>query len=430
MEPRQPIAIDKAIELVMQHGKEQGRELVSLQECDDRYIAEDIYANHPIPPFPKSPYDGFAFRSEDTASANRDNPVRFTVVEHVPAGATASRPIGKGEAVRIMTGAAIPEGADCVAMFEVCHTYNEGDLEWVELKRPIRSMENVMDKGSETEEGALVIRKGTYMNPGVKAVLATFGFTKVPVTKKPKIGLITTGTELLDVEEDMVYGKIRNSNGPMIAAQCKRAGADFIHFGKLMDELEPSYERIQQALKDVDILITTGGVSVGDFDLMPAIYEKLEAKVLFNKVAMRPGSVTTVAVYENKMLFGLSGNPSACYVGFELFARPIIRQALGTPAVYPKKIEAYLGEDFEKPNPFTRFVRGKMRMKNGFVYVEPVGMDKSAVVTSLSKADVFIVLRGGTRGYKKGDMVEALWVDTQEGQRNTWNHHLSSEEGG
>src|SRR5690606_31201504 len=167
--------------------------------------------------------------------------------------------------------------------------------------------------------------KGTYINPGIMALLATFGYDQVQVAKKPVIGIYATGSELLNVNEELAPGKIRNSNAYMIQAQLERAGGEAKLFGKLSDDFELCYEAIKNAIDEVDILITTGGVSVGDFDYLPSIYEKLGAEVLFNKIAMRPGSVTTVAQLNGKLLFGLSGNPSACYVGFELFVRPVFR---------------------------------------------------------------------------------------------------------
>ncbi|PJH58668.1 molybdopterin molybdenumtransferase, partial [Salmonella enterica subsp. enterica serovar Typhimurium] len=166
---------------------------------------------------------------------------------------------------------------------------------------------------------------GAYINPGIVALLATFGYKKVPVTAKPKVGIIATGSELLAIDAPLEQGKIRNSNASMVYSQILRAGANPIYFGQFSDDFENCYEQVKRALEEVDFLITTGVVSVGDFDYLPAIYEKLNAEVLFNKVAMRPGSVTTVAHKDGKLLFGLSGNPSACYVGFELFVHPAVR---------------------------------------------------------------------------------------------------------
>jgi molybdopterin molybdotransferase len=177
---------------------------------------------------------------------------------------------------------------------------------------------------------------------------------------------------------------------------------------------------VKKALSEVDMLITTGGVSVGDYDYLPAIYEKLGASVLFNKVAMRPGSVTTVAQLNGKLLFGLSGNPSACYVGFELFVKPSIRTYMFSEKPHVKREKAILGEDFLKPNPFTRFVRGKLQYNEGQLIAYPSGFDKSSSVSSLAESNIFIVLQGGTRGYKKGMFVDVLLLEDNEGSEWPW----------
>ncbi|WP_181349026.1 gephyrin-like molybdotransferase Glp [Thalassobacillus sp. CUG 92003] len=407
---RKPIQVEDALAQVMAYSRPGRGETVYLQEADQRVLKEDIVASHPIPPFDKSPYDGFAFRSIDTAGATSDNPAVFNVIEQVGAGSRASRPVYEGEAVRIMTGAEIPEGADCVAMFEICHVLGQ-DGSTMRIKRKMDEGHNIMVKGSETAEGERLVEKGTMINPGVKALLATFGYAEVNVIQKPIIGLFATGSELLEVDEPMQPGKIRNSNAYMIASQIKRSGAEVKDYGTLVDDFDTSFQAVKQAIQEVDILITTGGVSVGDFDLMPAIYAELEADLLFNKIAMRPGSVTTAAVKDQTLLFGLSGNPSACYVGFELFVFPVIQNQLGKPRSSHRRIQAELGADFPKPNPFTRFVRSSVRYHKGKVMVDPAGMDKSAVVTSLARSDSLIILPGGTRGYQKGDEVEALLLE-------------------
>ncbi|MFQ3546066.1 molybdopterin molybdotransferase MoeA [Halobacillus rhizosphaerae] len=415
---RRPIPVEQAIDQVM-NWKQIGRiETVSIEESHGRYLAEDITATNAVPPFDKSPYDGFALRSADTKGLGKGESSEFHVIEQVGAGHRASRPLHKGEAVRIMTGAEIPQGADCVAMFEVCETFEKNNQPFMKIKRELSPRQNVIEKGSEVEKGAGLLQVGQKVNPGVQAILATFGYSTIKVYQKPKVGIFATGTELLDVEEPLVPGKIRNSNAFMAAAQIERAGAEAVYLGKLEDDFNTCFEALSSAVDEVDLLITTGGVSVGDFDLMPDLYKKLEAEVLFNKIAMRPGSVTTVAQLNGKLLFGLSGNPSACYVGFELFAYPVIQHLLGASRPFHRRTKAVLGSDFKKANPFTRFVRGFIAYEDGKLVVYPAGVDKSAVVTSLARTDTFIVLRGGTRGYEAGDQVDAIFVEGETGQEH------------
>jgi len=416
MEIRKPILVADAVKSVMEYAKYGTQETIDFAEADGRRLAEPLIATNDVPSFDKSPYDGFAFSSKDTVNASTINPVQFEVMERVGAGELPTLKLKSGQASRIMTGAKIPEGADCVAMFEVCKSFEQNGKNYMEIKRTMQAGQNVMPVGSELTTGTALAEAGSLINPGMKAVLATFGYHKVKVATKPVVGIIATGTELLDIDEPLQPGKIRNSNGYMVAAQAKRAGAEYKYYGKLADELEPSYKLVKQALEETDLLITTGGVSVGDFDLMPEIFKRLGAKVLFNKVAMRPGSVTTVAVKEGKLLFGLSGNPSACYVGFELFVRPVIQKALFNDNCYHKQASAVMKDDFLKPNPFTRFVRSYIDYDEQGLSVHLSGMDKSNVVSSLAGANSFMVLPGGTRGYKVGDQVNVLLLEEMKGQ--------------
>jgi len=283
------------------------------------------------------------------------------------------------------------------------------------LRKTFEAGENISYKGEDAKEGELLIEAGSLIHPGTVALLATFGYAKVKVAKKLVAGILSTGTELLDVADELVPGKIRNSNGPMIRAQLKRIGIDCRSYGMMADDLAACTAVVEKAIEETDLLITTGGVSVGDYDYLPAIYERLGAKVLFNKVAMRPGSVTTVAVLGNKLLFGLSGNPSACFTGFELFTRPAILAMMGGTAPYMPRMKAKLGEDFTKPNPFTRFIRATWNLTEDGIAAVPAGFNKSNAVSSIARGNCLIVLPSGTRGFAEGDEVDILLVGSEQG---------------
>ncbi|WP_394172743.1 molybdopterin molybdotransferase MoeA [Guptibacillus hwajinpoensis] len=408
VERRKPIPVQEAVDKVMALSYEGSTELISLSESDGRHLSEDVKADHDVPPFDRSPYDGFAIRSVDTYNAGQDSPIELEVIEEIGAGTVATKIPEANQAIRIMTGAPIPEGTDAVIMLELVQELQVEAQHFIKIKRRVKKGDNLSLQGEDTRKGTILVEKGSIITPGVKALLATFGYAKVPVAVKPDVGIFATGTELLDPEEALEPGKIRNSNSPMIEGQVKAAGANPLYFGKLDDDFETCFTSVQEALEKVDLLITTGGVSVGDYDYLPAIYEKLGATVLFNKVGMRPGSVTTVAEWNGKLLFGLSGNPSACFVGFELFARPILKRALFSQYPYRMKSMGTLLTDFPKPNPFTRFVRCKTEEREGRIYVKPTGLDKSGSVTSLAEANAFAVLPGGTRGFKSGDLVDLI----------------------
>ncbi len=415
VERRKPIPVNEAIERVMQYSHIGKTEFLPIEEAYGRFLAEDLIADHDVPFFDRSPYDGFAIRAEDTANASREEPVTLNVVGEIGAGSVFEGTVKANEAVRIMTGAAIPEGCNAVCMLELVEEIENGGKPAIRTKRSYEAGDNISFKGEDTKKGSVLAEKGTRINPGIVALLATFGYKEVPVSTKPTVGIISTGSELLEIDEPLQPGKIRNSNAYMIRAQVERAGGVPIYLGQFSDDFDTCYQQVIQAIDQVDFLVTTGGVSVGDYDYLPAIYEKMNANVLFNKVGMRPGSVTTVAEKDGKLLFGLSGNPSACYVGFELFLRPIIRAYLHHPKPYIRKEQAVLGTDFSKPNPFDRFVRGQLRVESGKLVAEPAGLDKSNVVSSLGPANVLILLPKGTRGYEAGMEVNCLLLEDEEG---------------
>ncbi|TWD93664.1 molybdopterin molybdochelatase [Neobacillus bataviensis] len=420
LERRNPISIGEAVKQIMKHQISGVTEYVSISESYGRYLSEDLIATSNVPHFDRAPYDGFAVRSIDTLEASQSNPVEFEVIDHIGAGMVSSKLVGENQAVRIMTGAMMPNGTDAVVMFEVAKDYEKNGIPYMSIKRQINKGTNVSFIGEDAKQGEVLVEKGTLINPGIQAMLATFGYKEVPVAKKPLIGLFATGTELLEVDEELVPGKIRNSNSYMIAAQIERAGGTVHYYGKLPDEFDTCFKAVKDALSEVDILITTGGVSVGDFDYLPGIYKKLGAEVLFNKVAMRPGSVTTVAIYDGKILFGLSGNPSACYVGFELFTRPIIRTQLFSNQPHLRKEKALLEVDFPKANPFTRFVRSATFIDEGRLKSTPSGLDKSNIIMSLAGANSLMILPGGTRGFMAGNEVEVLLLEDQVGSVWPW----------
>ncbi|GKV65159.1 MULTISPECIES: gephyrin-like molybdotransferase Glp [unclassified Sporosarcina] len=411
VEIRKPIQVAEAVERVMAHVHKLGTEILPLEETYGRVLAEPIIAKHDVPPFDRSPYDGFAIRAADSAGASGEKRKAFRVIGEIGAGHVADRAVEAGESYRIMTGAIIPEQANAVVMLEQTVENETGFT----LRKPFEAGENISRQGEDAKKGEQLIEAGTVIHPGTIALLATFGYSEVKVAKQPVAGVLSTGTELLDVSDELVPGKIRNSNGPMIHAQLTRMGIESKAYGMMEDDLDACTEIVEHALKETDLLITTGGVSVGDYDYLPAIYERLGAEVLFNKVAMRPGSVTTVAVLGDKLLFGLSGNPSACFSGFELFTRPAILSMMGCTAPYLPRIQAILGDDFKKPNPFTRFIRASWDMTPQGITATPAGFNKSSAVSSIARGNCIIVLPSGTRGYEKGTQVDVLLLGTEQG---------------
>ena len=405
---RKAISIGEAVQKVMSDIRKGSTEKVALDSANGRYLAEDIVANQDVPAFDRSLYDGYAIRSEDTKEATNESPVELEVVGHIGAGAVFTNEIQPFQAVRIMTGAEMPAGGNAVVMLEHVQELNKNDKNYIVVDRYIPELERVFKKGQEIQNGTYLVERGTRITPGIIGLLATFGYSEVLVGKKPVVGVLATGSELLEIDEPLVPGKIRNSNSYMLMSQIERVGAQPKYLGKLEDDLEKSFNVIQQELQDVDILITTGGVSVGDYDFLPEIYERLGATVLFNKIAMRPGSVTTVAKLGHQFLFGLSGNPSASFIGFELFVRPVIRTMLENKEPYLASQKAILADSYPKPNAFAQLIRTKIEIRDSNVYVTSNGLNMSSSITSLVGADALVVLPPTESGYEKGETVDIL----------------------
>lgn len=408
---RTPIHVNDAVAKLMEHVTTLGTETVTFTESYNRVLAKDLTATSDVPLFTKSAMDGFAVHSGNTEGASGDHRIPFKVVEAVPAGSSSDYVLQEGEAFRIMTGAEIPESADTVIMFEQTKETDDGFT----IRREFKPGENIAMKGEECKTGDVIVEQGTLINPGAVATFATFGYSQIEVYKQPAVGVLSTGTELLEVEDKIERGKIRNSNTPMVMAQLNRMGITGRHYKLETDDFDTLYARIKAMLDEVDVIITTGGVSVGDYDLLPKIYDALGAEVLFNKVAMRPGSVTTVSVLNDKLLFGLSGNPSACYSGFELFARPALNLMQNSLLPFAPVIDAVLDEDFTKANPFSRFIRAELFFKEGKIYARPSGFNKSNAVTSIARSNGVIVLPGGSRGFETGDAVKVMMTDVTTG---------------
>ncbi|WP_018665014.1 gephyrin-like molybdotransferase Glp [Heyndrickxia acidiproducens] len=412
---RKPIKVEDAIHKVMTWTLTGSKEMVPLPVSANRVLAEDLTATNDVPWFTRSPYDGYALFSGSTAAASADHPVFLEVLGTIGAGFTWDEGIRPGQAVKIMTGAAVPDGADAVIMVELTKEIEKGGKTYVQIKRRVHKGENIVHIGEDMKKGETLVAKGTVINPGVMAALATFGYQQVAVMKKPKAAIIATGSELLEVDASLEKGKIRDSNAYMLQAQILRAGGEPSFYCLVQDDFEETCLAVKQALQEADIVMTTGGVSVGDFDYIPQVYEKLGAELLFNKVAMRPGSVTSAAVLDGKIIFGLSGNPSSCYVGFELFVRPYIKAMSGQQNVFLKKVQAVLEQDFLTPNPFTRFVRARAGFSGNVLHAGPVRLDKPNIVSSLIEANALIMLPGGSRGFKRGEDAEVLLLEDDEG---------------
>lgn len=375
LERRKPITLEEAQAKLAALKLPQQVETIPVADANHRVLAEDAVAAYDYPNFRRSGYDGYAIRAAD----DHDFPKNFHVVGEIQAGATFDHDLGENETARIMTGAFVPDNAAKVIMLEQTRSVPEQPDQMKIMVSQDR--DNITPAGSEFKQGALLIAAGTELNPGGLSLLTAFGATEVKVYRQPRVAIITTGTELLNPGDTPQPGKIFNSNGPLIANLVAESGAIVTETVQLVDDyklLQTNLERLKQTN---DLVITDGGVSVGDFDYLATTARNSE-QLLFNKLKMRPGSVTTAFVDDNTLIIALSGNPGACYTGFYLFAEPILRRFVGQPS-HCQKVTANLARVYPKTNGYDKILRGTYRLNDGRYQVQLNGSDVSGSLGNL-----------------------------------------------
>jgi molybdopterin molybdotransferase len=322
---RHTLQPEEAQKLILERIQVLDTEQVPLADALGRRLAEAIVAPHPFPPFRRSGMDGYAVRAVDLLEATPDRPISLSVLESLPCGVEPRYGVGAGQAIRIMTGGMVPDGADAVVMLEMTAIEERDGLICVLISKSVSVGLNIAEIGCEIQEGELLLPPGKIIRSGETALLAAYGYANVPVMRRPRVAVLSTGSELLEVDEPLAPAQIRNSNAPMLAAMLREAGAQPVMLGKVADDANAAQALIGEGLQSCDLLLTTGGVSVGDYDVMAEVFATPQMELLFNKVAMRPGSPTTAAVLDGKLIVALSGNPGACFVGFHLFVLPALK---------------------------------------------------------------------------------------------------------
>ncbi len=407
---RSNISLEEARDILMEKKVQTEAIHVSLMDSLGSILAEDIHSDMNMPPFDKSPLDGYALRGEDTQGASKDRPLTMEVIEFRPAGYVTDKIVEKNQAIRIMTGSKIPEGADTVVKFEDTE-FTEHSVTFYQSYPP---ESNISRKGEDIEIGDRILTKGQEIDAPEIGILATLGKSYVKVYRKPRIAILSTGDELTDIHEPLEDGKIRNSNSYTLAAQIKKIGGKPLMLGVCDDTIETISEKILSAIHWADMIITTGGVSVGDCDLVKEAFQHAGANMLFWRVRMKPGTPIAVAEYGNKLLFGLSGNPAAAYITFEQFVRPVILKQQGKEKTRLMEVEAILENDFRKTSSQNRFVRGKTYYREGKYYIRFPGKHSSGVLSSLSGTNSLFYVPGGEGPFVKGDRVTVQLLDHPE----------------
>lgn len=404
------ISIKRAKEILLNENIELKIIDVPILNSLDYILAEDIKSDINMPPFDRSPLDGYALRSEDTIGASAENPVTLETIDNIQAGYVSKKTIGKGQAIRIMTGAKIPEGADTITRYEST-VFTDKD---VKIFSHLKPNANIVREGEDIAIGDIVLKKGKTISPADIGILATLGKEKVKVYKRPKVAILSTGDELVDINETLQEGKIRNSNSYTIGAQVKKIGSEMKLFGICNDNIKSIKKELNRALKWGDIVITTGGVSAGDADLVKEAFKEIGGEILFWRINMKPGSPIAVAKYKDKFLFGLSGNPAAAYITFEKLVRPTILRLSGETKYEFVKVESTLESEFTKVSGQNRIVRAKTYYKNGGFFTELPDKHSSGVLSSLSETNSLFYIPSKTGPYKTGDKIEVELLDHLE----------------
>ncbi|MGD0711807.1 MAG: gephyrin-like molybdotransferase Glp [Bacteroidales bacterium] len=385
------IRFEEALEIVLNSSKTLGVEHVLLNDSLNRVLAEDVASDRDMPPFNRSAMDGYACRRADLKEL-------LEVIELIPAGQSPTKRIVKNQCSKIMTGAEVPEGADCVIMVEHTEQVSENKIRFTAEE----TMNNIAYKAEDVHHGDIVLKKGTLVQSQHIAVLATVGYSKPLVSKQPRVSIISTGDELVEPEIKPGPSQIRNSNAYQLIAQVKNTHCIPIYMGIAPDDPAKTKAIIKEALEKSDVVLLTGGVSMGDFDFIPSVLKEENIELKFQKVLIRPGSPTVFGVSNNRWIFGLPGNSVSSFVVFEMLAKPFLLKLMGnSDGIIDIKLP--LAEDYKrKKTDRLNWVPVKINSKGEAAVIDYHG---SAHIHSLCFAGGLMTVPFGVSEIKKGEFV-------------------------
>lgn len=388
------ISLDKAIDTVKQAVFAlKGEEQVALVESLNRVLAHDVVSDINMPPFRKTAVDGYACRAADL-----NNPL--SVIEVIAAGTEPLKAIVQGTCSKVMTGAPIPNGADCVIPVEETEILPDGTIRFTGDK----PKSNICELGEDIKIGESPLSKGTLIKPQHIAIMAALGCHSPKVAVRPRVTILPTGDELVEPTEIPYGSKIRNSNGHQLIAQVTSAGAIPIYHGIVADSEEVTEKAIAKALAESDVVVLTGGVSMGDFDYVPTIMERLGVKILFDSIAVQPGKPTTFGVAGNKLIFGLPGNPVSSFIQFKLLVKPALLMMMGCNTPYAPIYRLPLANDYTRKRAERLGLFPVIVNSNG--EVEPLEYHGSAHIFALARAHGIASIALGIKEIKKGELID------------------------
>ncbi len=379
---------------------------LSLAEALDAALAVDVESPLNLPLWDNSAMDGYAVRSADIAGATENNPIHLRVLTTIAAGAAATAPLEAQGCVRIFTGAPIPAGADAVVMQEDTRPHHAGYIAVVESVEP---GENIRRTGEDVALGSTVLRAGTVLGPAQLALAAALGLPQLTAYPRPRVGVLVTGAEVVEPGRPLQAGQIYDSNSVMLTALLQRAGCANMDLGIADDTVEALHEKIEYGLSECDALITVGGVSVGEYDLVKDVLRELGCEQNFWKVAMKPGKPFVFGTRGPKPVFGLPGNPVSAFVTFLLLVRPGLQRLRGCANLELPTVEAEAAVDLVNRGERPHFMRGRLERRDGRLLVTPLSRQGSHVISSLSDADCLVEVPA-CRTLTKGSPVKAIVI--------------------
>ena len=400
------ISVEEALHRILEVILPLGKEKINILDSLGRVIGEDICANRDIPPKDNSAMDGYALRWEDTRGASAGNPVILNVIEDIPAGMIPQKSIGAGEASRIMTGAPMPAGGDAVVRVE--DTDKDGNT--VKVFAEAQEGQEIRFAGEDVREGEVVIYQGDVIRPAEVGMLAALGRSFVSVYQRPVVAIVATGDELVDIDENPTPWQIISSNSYSITAQIIDCGGIPLQIGIAKDTRDDLVSKFKAALR-ADIIVSSGGVSVGDYDLVKDVMKEVGNQMQFWQVAMRPGKPLAFGSMGGIPVFGLPGNPVSSMVSFEQFVRPSILKMMGYKNLFRRTIKATVREDITKKKGTKHFIRAHVEYANRRYTVKSTGEQGSGILKSMVRANGLIILSENLTSVKEGDEVTVQLID-------------------
>ena len=398
------ISVAEAIEIVRQQTLKLSTELVAIDQVLGRVLAEDVVADSDLPPFDRSQMDGYAVRAEDVKAA----PVRLRIVGESAAGRGWHNQLEEGQAVRIMTGAPVPAGADSVQQVELAHELKDGTV--VELLETVELGKSIVKRGAEIKAGEVVLNAGTTINAAMMAVLAAFGYAKVEVFRKPRVAVLATGTELVSVEQTPGQDQIRDSNNYSLSAYATLAGATVERMPLTGDETALLKKQIANAAERCDLVVTSGGVSMGVYDVTKSALKELDAEIFFERVALRPGKPTVFARLPNgTLVFGLPGNPVSVAVTFNLFARTALLTMQGAADPTLKRETAALARSVKGTTERDSYLPAQLTTNDDAELIAfPLKWGGSSDFVAFALTTALLIVPANVKSIEAGSLVNVL----------------------